>query len=286
MKSINSRIHDERDKGRLDELKRLFEERPIWSKNAIKCKLEIAPDKLKLMLPVVAYYFLTGPWRSLWVRLGYDPRQDPSAKKYQLVDFRIRQRSAADKICIRSKRSTYSYSLPNTVQKAQPQVVRIMQESLDESRGDVEANATTAKELDDAQLKKEAVYIFRHGVLPPYRQMFYQLCDIYDEEVQALVNENEGQELGRGCTLFDGWCTERMQDRARDIISRRLKETLGAITGEDGTSSKESSTEAAAKDFTDEDDIRDPEEDEEEEGGDTTMDDEDDEWNQNESNSA
>ena len=33
---------------------------------------------------------VTGPWRSLWVRLGYDPRKIPEAKKYQVLDFRIR----------------------------------------------------------------------------------------------------------------------------------------------------------------------------------------------------
>lgn len=33
---------------------------------------------------------VTGPWRSLWVRLGYDPRKTKESKKYQLLDFRIR----------------------------------------------------------------------------------------------------------------------------------------------------------------------------------------------------
>lgn len=33
---------------------------------------------------------LTGPWRSLWVRFGYDPRKHPEAKIYQVLDFRIR----------------------------------------------------------------------------------------------------------------------------------------------------------------------------------------------------
>ena len=261
-------------------MRQLFDERPIWSKNAIKCKLDIAPDKLKLMLPVVAYYFLTGPWRSLWVRLGYDPRLDPTAKKYQLVDFRIRQRSAADKICIRSKRSTYSYSLPNTVQKAQPQVVRILQDSLGvmENPG---ADGASSKELDDTQLKKESVYIFRHGILPPYRQMFYQLCDIYDDEVQAVLLENDGAEEERGCTWMDGWCVERMQDKARDIITRRLKETLKTMTGdEEETSSKESSAEVRGKSAK-EDDETDTfcGEEEDLEGGNTTMEEEeDDEW--------
>lgn len=33
---------------------------------------------------------MTGPWRSLWVRLGFDPRKSREAKKYQMLDFRIR----------------------------------------------------------------------------------------------------------------------------------------------------------------------------------------------------
>eukprot|EP00061_Rhincodon_typus_P014926 g42313.t1 len=157
-----------------EELKRLFEIRPIWSRNAVKSNIDIHPDKLKLLLPFVAYYMvsrcfnlvplispvhkcivqcdekeichsnpawperetirpqdtvmslsnsllqkvikgetlnvfkkdfdialrvkgikehgekLTGPWRSLWVRFGYDPRKDPKAKIYQVLDFRLR----------------------------------------------------------------------------------------------------------------------------------------------------------------------------------------------------
>lgn len=33
---------------------------------------------------------ITGPWRSLWIRFGYDPRKHPEAKIYQVLDFRIR----------------------------------------------------------------------------------------------------------------------------------------------------------------------------------------------------
>lgn len=31
-------------------------------------------------------------------------------------------------------------------------------------------------------LPQDSVYIFREGALPPYRQMFYQLCDLNVEE--------------------------------------------------------------------------------------------------------
>lgn len=29
---------------------------------------------------------------------------------------------------------------------------------------------------------QDSVYVFREGALPPYRQMFYQLCDLNVEE--------------------------------------------------------------------------------------------------------
>jgi general transcription factor 3C polypeptide 5 (transcription factor C subunit 1) len=35
---------------------------------------ELSQDRLKYIIPAVAYYFTTGPWRNLWVRFGYDPR--------------------------------------------------------------------------------------------------------------------------------------------------------------------------------------------------------------------
>lgn len=73
-----------------EELRKLFEIRPIWSRNAVKANISVHPDKLKVLLPFMAYYMITGPWRSLWIRFGYDPRKHPEAKIYQVLDFRIR----------------------------------------------------------------------------------------------------------------------------------------------------------------------------------------------------
>lgn len=68
----------------------MFEERPIWSKVAVAYKSGIPFRLLKFILPSVAYYFIGGPWRVMWVRYGYDPRKDPSARIYQTFDFRVR----------------------------------------------------------------------------------------------------------------------------------------------------------------------------------------------------
>jgi general transcription factor 3C polypeptide 5 (transcription factor C subunit 1) len=56
----------------------------------LAAKAQISPDRLKFIIPAVAYYFTTGPWRNLWIRFGYDPRKDRSSAKYQSLDYRVR----------------------------------------------------------------------------------------------------------------------------------------------------------------------------------------------------
>ena len=43
------------------------------------------------VLPLVAYYFTTGPFKRLWVKLGCDPRRDPHYKIYQSLDIRVKE---------------------------------------------------------------------------------------------------------------------------------------------------------------------------------------------------
>lgn len=46
-------------------------------------------------------------------------------------------------------------------------------------RGELRAPTHCPVLLSSAQ---DSVYVFREGALPPYRQMFYQLCDLNVEE--------------------------------------------------------------------------------------------------------
>ena len=68
----------------------IWKERPVWSKNALSAITSIPADRLKLILPVVAFYFTTGPWRNQWVKFGYDPRLEQSAASHQTLDYRVR----------------------------------------------------------------------------------------------------------------------------------------------------------------------------------------------------
>uniref|UniRef100_A0A1A9WUQ4 Transcription factor IIIC subunit 5 HTH domain-containing protein n=1 Tax=Glossina brevipalpis TaxID=37001 RepID=A0A1A9WUQ4_9MUSC len=46
---------------------------PIWTRTALLYESGVSNDKLKCTTPSMAYYFSTGPWRTLYVRYGYDP---------------------------------------------------------------------------------------------------------------------------------------------------------------------------------------------------------------------
>ena len=79
------------DQERFQIVQNMFKnDRPIWSKNAIHAITRIASDRLKFILPALAYYYTTGPWRNQWVRFGYDPRKEPEAGMYQTLDYRVR----------------------------------------------------------------------------------------------------------------------------------------------------------------------------------------------------
>ncbi|KAI2651528.1 General transcription factor 3C polypeptide 5 [Labeo rohita] len=175
------------------QLRQLFEKRPIWSRNAVKANINIHPEKMKHLLPYVAYYMLTGPWRSLWVRFGYDPRKTAEAKIYQVLDFRIR------------------YGMKHVPQPAS--VSDITQESPSSSG----PKPATAK-----YLLKDSVYIFREGMLPPYRQMFYQLCDLDVEKIKNIIHKNDGKE--EVCDERDGWCVPHTADELRNIISGMIQQ--------------------------------------------------------------
>lgn len=74
----------------VQKMRKLFDLRPIWSRNALRFMTNFTNEQLKVLLPAVAYYFTTGPWRITWVKLGYDPRKDPESRKYQMLDFRMK----------------------------------------------------------------------------------------------------------------------------------------------------------------------------------------------------
>ncbi|NXX91880.1 TF3C5 factor, partial [Centropus bengalensis] len=246
-----------------EELRKLFEVRPIWSRNAVKANISVHPDKLKLLLPYLAYYMKKKTWRSLWVRFGYDPRKHPEAKVYQVLDFRIRcgmkYGYAPNDMPVKAKKKKYNYSLPITVKKpvSHPVSVHDLKQGLGTS------GAAGAKKSASSMYKlKESVYIFREGALPPYRQMFYQLCDLNVESLQKIIKKKDGTEAE--CTERDGWCLQKKNDDLRDTMSLMIKQMIRSTRPalfSSTTSNEDGKEQLAYESGEDEDDEEEEEED-------------------------
>ncbi|XP_055315965.1 general transcription factor 3C polypeptide 5 [Sitodiplosis mosellana] len=106
-------------------IKEYLDRQPIWLRSSLAYETKIPRQKLKIILPSLAYYFTTGPWRLMWVRFGYDPRKDFTSRYYQTLDYRIRSNTLKEKIARNRKtksdlENTYPYfevdRLPETRQ--------------------------------------------------------------------------------------------------------------------------------------------------------------------------
>lgn len=208
------------DSNVLAELDRLFNDRPIWSKNAIMYHLHIPRSGLRFALSSRAFFYYSGPFRGLWVKFGYDPKQHPECKIYQTLDFRLKQvfskKLDNDSNSQKRIRARVSMKKSNQDKKAR---VPMIEPTASTSRKD-----PLDKDKDSMTCKHENAFIFRKGIMPLYRQIFYQLCDIHVEEITELVHQNDNEE--QTCTEKDGWLIPGTIDKIRTILSKNIDKTL------------------------------------------------------------
>lgn len=95
-------------------VKELFDRRPIVSKMVISYETKVPSDKLKYILPLLSFYYTSGPWRIMWVRYGYDPRKDFESRYYQQLDYRVRMHlGIRDHVRRQRKTNTKTFPLTN-----------------------------------------------------------------------------------------------------------------------------------------------------------------------------
>nr|CAD7464294.1 unnamed protein product [Timema tahoe] len=195
----------------LEKIHKLFEERPVWSKNALRYLTRFTNDQLKYLLPAVAYYFVTGPWRVMWVRFGYDPRTQPEARMYQTLDYRLRAKGGL-RTKVKAKRSYCDYLLPyKSTPSCKPKMAVI---------GTGEDVPEFPDSGDDKGHLEQNMYIFRPGMMPPSRQMFYQYCDVLVPEIQDMLEKLP--EPQSQCHEKLGWMPPRFDDRCREILNAEI----------------------------------------------------------------
>ncbi|XP_054016559.1 general transcription factor 3C polypeptide 5 [Hylaeus anthracinus] len=197
----------------IEQMRKIFEERPIWSKNALMYETKFSNDRLKILLPSVAYYFMTGPWKIMWVKLGYDPRKDISARKYQTLDYRLKAMHGLGST-VKCKRNYSMYTLPY---KSTPAA---KQKTILKGASSQEQNIKKEQDLN------ENVYIYREGTVPPSRQMFYQYCDVLVDEIQEMLAKLPDPLPGIRCHEKRGWLPNGFDAQCREIINRQVRTVL------------------------------------------------------------
>ncbi|CBY08015.1 unnamed protein product [Oikopleura dioica] len=171
----------------------LFEERPIWSKHALMDLTGLKSDTMKELLPMIAFYWKTGPWARLWNRFGFNPLKEKiEGRKYQSIDVRVNMDTS-----IHVKRRTMAklpnLSVYNTILKDGPM------EWAHEAQRIIYAKK---KEDDERSTRENSTdHIYTTGCMPPRRQMFYQVCDVILPEVQAKIKDNSSLTLRNGSEL-------------------------------------------------------------------------------------
>ncbi|EKX46251.1 hypothetical protein GUITHDRAFT_138357 [Guillardia theta CCMP2712] len=145
-------------------LRRLFEQRPIWSRLALQGTILEEAEKHLRFLPLVAFNYKDGPWRSLWVRYGFDPRSDKSTRFLQSYDFRVPSKFL-------------SLFKPTEIRQQGGKAGGPQPFRLKGMKGDSETSSSTASPAD----------VFRFREVPPQAQMMYQLLDIDDAQIQRFL---------------------------------------------------------------------------------------------------
>ena len=211
----------------LNEVHEAFKNQPIWTKTGLSAVTGQPLERLKFILPTVAYYFTSGPWRNQWVRFGYDPRQDISSGIYQTLDYRVRLEGGA-KLKVRAKRSYANYILPyQSTNPSKSRTSTIIREALVGS----DQNKPIGDHVPALDIEKDikrSNYIFEKGVIPPCRQMFYQYKDIKLEEAQNLVKskiKKSAQDI-QSCSERNGWFEPGLDAGLREIMTKSITQSL------------------------------------------------------------
>lgn len=172
-------------------LRRLFEVKPIWLR---KLLVDATPEPLKgavkEALPYVSFCYKNGPWRFCNVRLGVNPKESSSFWVYQSGYFRLQGlRSKLD------QNEDLTRVVPNTIKMNDPN-----------------SEITVSEHL-----------LFTGTKLP--RAINYQIGDITDEDIVAVIKQAEAQgELLRD-TLDpqEGWIKKQIIETIRRIVRYKLR---------------------------------------------------------------
>ncbi|KAJ3335721.1 tau 95 subunit of transcription factor TFIIIC [Gonapodya sp. JEL0774] len=204
----------------LRSIRAVFDVRPVCTRMVVRSLLGTVPPvdypatswkpkedhrrKLKILLPIVAYYMQTGPWNGCWVRYGYDPRQHREARVWQTVELRL---------------GAAATSLMGRIRGAR--FVGVVQHGSNREGSVIPVDV----DAEDQPLKPLRDHIFdgttRDGKIGTAT---FQLCDLEEEGLRSLVIDDT--KVKPFCD--NGWYLDTHFDRIRQTLKSKVIQATGA----------------------------------------------------------
>jgi general transcription factor 3C polypeptide 5 (transcription factor C subunit 1) len=236
-------------KGQLEMLKSVFEGRPVWSKIAIADETKLSAVALKFLLPMVSYYFLSGPWRYCWVKYGYDPRKDPEARKYQVVDFRAR------KEILRKVSLPHAFS-SNFSLGALKRIAPNPSAGEDSGKLFHDISARMRDSNSQALVLGDAVSMTRitaTGAALRQKQVMFQVCDIDIPAFHVALAEPAESVCGDGDGFFKPGSIFKLRDEINSHIEHLINKHVPGASDESMDTFEDGSDEYESPDYEDDD---------------------------------
>ncbi|GJD09859.1 General transcription factor 3C polypeptide 5 [Galdieria sulphuraria] len=203
-------------------LRTAFELRPIWTRRAIHLHIgNVDLLHIKIGLPILAYSFDgPGPFRTCWIKYGYDPRRDPESRKLQVLECRLNG-SLAD--VIKSYRGEQKFALEASSERCNvtlcglPTCQHLFLQLCDIESREIQELLQTCK--SSASFSKEKYGWFPDGVWNSFRSFLR-------DHILYLIKTELGDEAFQKVLSSGKKIRDRSAQRKRLRRLRSLKERL------------------------------------------------------------
>lgn len=177
----------------------------MWSLNALMAQTKMPRVKLQSVLPSIAYFYQSGPWRNQWLLFGYDPRKDFASRMYQVMMVRL------------NKKAVFNIKTRSQVRKSTAPGMK--------KRNIVSQLVYDEEEATPAEAEESYMPIFGPGHF--HHLSFanaFQYCDIEVPKVQEMLQQVPSPEHGGKCLEKWGWLPVGFDEQVRNILIDILKE--------------------------------------------------------------
>ena len=185
------------------------------------------------LLSRLCYRFRNGPWKGTWVKRGYDPRKDPNARQYQVLDYSLPADSW--KKVLRYKESSSSAT---GNQSAHHQLNNNNSNNNNNfASTSVSAGANSLLGLPPLATSYPALCAF--AGIPATQSTQLQLCDINDPQIRKSLADNAN--VAAAVNDGTGWLTQASWEGIKSQVAHRFDEVWRKAAAETGVSATQGS---------------------------------------------